>query len=259
MGSGNGSNVPVMKGGIGGGVQIVIPATVKGAVTNARNNASIAGATVKLNDLTATTGSDGRYEINVENVDMSATYTLSVEAAGFETATKIIDIKSGGEFAENFALTKLPVPATLSGKVVSATDATVTIAGAALSFNGISATSGEDGSYSFAIANVDDLPGDGAALTAEADGYIDYANNLKVTGDMTFNIEMTPQGEIPGEGTLIGKFNYKDYSYQLPIYTLWRYSINEMIYPASALTGLQAGDKIGSVSVSYTHLTLPTN
>lgn len=248
VGSGNGSNVPVMKVGIGGGVQIVIPATVKGAVTNARNNASIAGATVKLNDLTATTGSDGRYEINVENVDMSATYTLSVEAAGFETATKTIDIKSGGEFTENFALTKLPVPATLSGKVVSATDATVTIAGAALSFNGISATSGEDGSYSFAIANVDDLPNDGAALTAEADGYIDYANNLKVTGDMTFNIEMTPQGEIPGEGTLIGKFNYKDYSYQLPIYTLWRYSINEMIYPASALTGLQAGDKIGSVS-----------
>lgn len=248
VGTGNGSNVPVMKVGIGGGVQIVIPATVKGTVTNVRNNASISGATVKLNDLTATTGADGRYEINIENVDMSATYTLSVEAAGFEATSKTIDIKSGGEFTENFALTKLPVPATLSGKVVSAADATVTVAGAALSFNGMTATSGEDGSYSFAIANVDDLPGDGAALTAEAEGYIDYSNNLKVTGDMTFNIEMTPQGEIPGEGTLIGKFNYKDYSYQLPIYSLWRYSINEMIYPASALTGLQAGDKIGSVS-----------
>jgi len=248
VGTGNGSNVPVMKLGIGGGVQIVIPATVKGAVVNARNNASVAGATVKLNDLTATTGADGRYEINVENVDMSATYTLSVEAEGFETASKTIDIKSGGEFTENFSLTKLPVPATLSGKVVSAADATVAIAGAALSFNGITTTSGEDGSYNIAIPNVDELPGDGAPLLATADKYVDYSNNLKVTADMTFNIEMTPQGEIPGEGTLVGTFNYKDYDYQLPLNSLWRYSINEMIYPVSALSGLQTGDKIGSIS-----------
>lgn len=246
--SGNGSNVPVMKVGIGGGVQIVIPATVKGTVTNSRNNASVVGATVKLNDLTATTGADGRYEINIDNVDMSATYTLSVEADGFEPMSKTIDIKAGGEFTENFSLTKLPVPATLSGKVVSAADATVTIAGANLSFNGMTAVSADDGTYSFAIANVDELPSDGAALTAEATGYIDYSNNLMVTGDMTFNIEMTPQGEIPGEGVLVGNFNYKDYSYQLPVYSLWRYSLNEMIYPASALSGLQAGDKIGSLS-----------
>ena len=248
VGTGNGSNVPVMKIGIGGGVQIVIPATVKGAVTNARNNASVAGATVRLNDLTAVTGADGRYEINVENVDMSVTYTLSVEAEGYESTSKTIDIKAGGEFTENIALTKLPVPATLSGKVISAADATTAIAGAELSYNGISATSADDGSYTFSIPNIDELPNDGAPLTAVAEGYIDYANNLKVTGDMTFNIEMTPQGEIPGEGVLIGKFNYKNYSYQLPIYSLWRYSRNEMIYPASALTGLQQGDKIGSVS-----------
>lgn len=243
----NDVKLPVVKIGYAG-ERVQINSTVKGRVVSSLNSAGINGATVSLAGQTVTTPNSGLFEITVNDVDMSATYTLIASAPGFDTKSQVIDIKSGGLInLSDIVLTKQAVPAVLSGTVVDANGFSP-IAGAEVTFNSTTVTSGADGTYSFSVANVDDLPSDGSTLTAKARGYLPYSTTLQLRGDLSFNIEMNQLPELPGDGVLVGEWGIDSYGYKAPFNPLWRNSEAQMIYPASMLSGLTEGQKFSSLS-----------
>ncbi len=237
--------LPVMKLGYVG-ERTHVSATVKGRVVSSRTGAGINGATVVFAGQTVTTPSSGLYEFTVADVDQAANYSITASANGYDPATLPVDIKAGGTYnVEDIVLTKQPVPGVLSGKVLCGTTA---VPEATVTFHGQTATSAADGAYSISIANVDDLPSDGAPVIATARGYLPYSANLLMSGDMTYNINMEVLPELPGDGTLVGEWDVDSYGYVAPFNPLWSYSESQVIYPAEMLSGLSTGDRFSSVS-----------
>lgn len=248
--------LPVLKIGYEG-AKVQVSATINGRIVSSRNNAGIADATVKLNDLTATTSANGRFSLTVDDVDINATYTLTAEAAGFETSSSVIDIKAGGTIdLQDIVLTKLPVPAVLSGKVINSSNDQA-VEGATLSFESLSAVSGADGSYSFDIANIDDLPAGGVTLSAKAQGFLDYSTTLSVDGDMNFDVRLEPLPELSGDGTQVGIWSPDDYSYDVPFNPLWKFSEGQSIYSREMLADIETGKKFSSLAL-YGYYTDPS-
>lgn len=248
----SGKQMPVMKLGYAGEAH-VIKAEISGKIISSLRNSNLAGADVKLmkgTETVATTISEtsGAYSFTVEEVDVNATYSITASKDGYESATLPIDIKSGGKFTnQDITLTKLPVPAVLSGTVINK-ETQQPVISALVRFNGDMTTTKADGKYSFNIANVDLLPSDGLELTASAAGYNAYSTTLRVTADMTFNVEMVPLPPLPGEGAQIGEYNTVDYSYQAPFNSLWNVTHTETIYPSGILGALKSGTKYSSVN-----------
>lgn len=239
--------LPVIKLGYAG-ERVQIDATVKGRVVSSRNAAGINGATVTIGGQTVTTPASGQFEITVEDVDPTATYTLTASAAGFESASQTVDLRSGGTITlDNITLTKLPVPAVLSGTVVNKAGFAA-IAGAEISYAGQTAVSAADGSYSISIANIDDLPEEGSALTASAEDFLPYSTIMSLNGDTDFDIQMEALPELEGEGTLFGKWSLDSYDYKAPFNPLWRNSESQVIYPAAMFDGVAAGTKFSSIT-----------
>ena len=253
--SGTTDYIPVMILGYEGQRQAV-EATVSGTIYSSKSNASgLAGATVEFDDRTVTTDNYGKYSFKVDDVDLNQAYVVKASAPGHEEAETVVDIKSGGSFTVNLTLTKLAVPATLSGKVVEEGSGEP-IEGATITFNGQTLTSGADGAYSFQVANIDDIDTNGLTLTATKKGYKAYTSNIRLTGDLEFNVEMQALPELPGTGVLVGQYSLTDYEHTLPFNTLYNYSASEMIYPAAALSGLENGTKIGSIGF-YGYISAP--
>lgn len=244
--------MPVMKIGYAGEAQ-KISAEISGKIISSLRNTNLVGADVKLlkgTETVATTISEtnGAYSFTVEEVDVNATYSITASKEGYESATLPIDIKAGGKFTnQDITLTKLPVPAVLSGTVINK-ETQQPVLSALVRFNGDMTTTKADGKYTFNIANVDLLPSDGLELTASAAGYNAYSTSLRVTGDMTFNVEMVPLPPLPGEGAQIGEYNTVDYSYQAPFNSLWNVTHTETIYPSGILGELKSGTKYSSVN-----------
>lgn len=245
--------MPVMKLGYEGQRQ-KISAEISGKIYSSLNRNTLSGATVLLKENSETIGtveatpSNGSFSFSVDDVDDTAVYSLVASKEGFETGTMNIDIKAGGSFPnQDITLTKLPVPAVLSGKVIDKATSQP-IDGAMVTYNSDVFTTSSDGAYSFNIANVDVLPADGLELKASASGYNSFSTNISVTGDMTFNIEMVALPPLPGEGAQIGDYNPASYDYVAPFNSLWNYSVSETIYPKGALENLTKDTKYSSIS-----------
>lgn len=257
--SDNSVKAPVLNIGYTGS-KIAVSATIKGQVVKS-NTAALQGATVTFTDCEPqTTPSNGSFTFTIADVDREKSYDLTVSAEGYETYTRTgIDIKGGGTIElGSIMLTKLPVPANLSGKVIDqATQAP--IVGATVTFNGITAQSGADGSYSIAVANLDDLSTDNMQITATASGYYPFSISYVIgAGDNTYDIAMTHLAALPGTGTQIGEWKeLTDYSYESPFNPLWQYSAAQTIYPAAMFEGVAAGTKFGSISF-YGYYPSPT-
>ena len=241
------SNLPVMRIGYSGQAT-VITATVNGRVVSSRNQAGLAGATVTLAGQTVTTPSSGLYSFTIPNVDNSATYTIGVSAEGYESTSQTVDLRAGGEIhVDDIVLQKLPVPATIAGKVLDSSNNTA-VAGASILFNGTTTVSAADGAYSIAIANVDDLPAEGSPLKVTAEGFLPYETSLQVTGDMNMNLLIEPIPALPGNGTLIGSWSLDNFDYKAPFNPLWAFSQTQTLYPTEMFAGVAAGSKFDSVS-----------
>lgn len=76
------------------------PATIAGRITDNSTGAPIAGATVKLDGLSYTTGSDGNYSftVNVGN------YTLTASSSGYVANTASVSVTAATTYSTNFAL-----------------------------------------------------------------------------------------------------------------------------------------------------------
>lgn len=230
-----------------------ISATLSGSVKSGLNGSVLGDATVELyagEELleSTTSASNGKYSFTVDEVDVTAEYTVKASKDGYTAQSTTVDLKAGGAVnVPDLTLPKLAVPATLSGNVINKTTSQP-VEGVAISFNGENKESGEDGSYSFSIANVDLLPSDGVTLTASAPGYYDYSTSLRITGDMSFNIELEPLAPLPGDGAQVGEYSITDYSYKSPFNTLEYNCITETIYPKEMLGNLTEGEKYSSIT-----------
>lgn len=239
-------HLPVIKIGYEG-AKVQIDATVTGRVVSSRNHIGIEGATVTVGNQSVTTAASGQYEIFIENVDASATYTLTASSAGYETATQTVDLRAGGVVAlDDIVLTKQPVPAVLRGRVVSR-EGYAAVEKATVTFAGQTSVSAVDGSYSISVANIDDLPADGSTLSAAARGFLPYRTTMSIAGDTDFDIVMEALPALEGEGSLIGEWDIESYDYKAPFNPLWNHSEAHVIYPASMFEGVAVGTKFSSL------------
>ena len=86
---------------------------IKGTVTDHATGDPVSGATVKAGDLSATTGADGTYTLDIP----AGSYTLTASAYGYATGTVSgVDLADGATVTESFALDAVPRQ-TVSGKV----------------------------------------------------------------------------------------------------------------------------------------------
>jgi hypothetical protein len=70
-----------------------LKASLSGVVREAVINAPIPGASVTVGSASATTGQDGRFEL--QNAPVGSSVTISVSAAGFDSYTQTIAVQSG--------------------------------------------------------------------------------------------------------------------------------------------------------------------
>ena len=171
--------------------------TVKGIVSSAATGAPIAGATVTLNALSATTGSDGSYEI--ANVP-AGQITVSAAASGYQTVTATGSLPAGGILLFSPQLTGsgggISTTAVLSGIVTNANThqpiagATISVTGAALA----SAQTAADGSY-----QITGLAAGAVQITASAANYdsVVAATQFQSGATVTFSPALYPSGTSP--------------------------------------------------------------
>lgn len=82
------------------------PGTVTGIVTNAVNGQAIAGATVRIDNSTASATSDSSGRFTISNAP-SGSQTLRTTASGFVTATRTVTVPSGGTIDQAIALSPI--------------------------------------------------------------------------------------------------------------------------------------------------------
>ncbi|MBB4959661.1 S8 family serine peptidase [Micromonospora polyrhachis] len=85
---------------------------ITGAVTNSAGGAAIVGATVTVDNRSATTGADGRYRLTVP----AGEHEVVASAYGFATQTVTVTVAEGSAVSQNFALVASPT-VTVTGKV----------------------------------------------------------------------------------------------------------------------------------------------
>jgi pimeloyl-ACP methyl ester carboxylesterase len=164
-----------------GGPTGTAAATVSGVV-KAATGAVIEGASVKVGSATATTGADGRFEL--QNLPVGSA-TITTSAPRFDPLSESISL-SAGTNAHDVVLTPQPV-ATLTGVVTAPSGAV--IPGATVRIGTATATTGADGRF-----ELRDLPVGGATVITNAPGFDERTESVSLTeGTNAHNVALTPQ------------------------------------------------------------------
>ncbi|HLI52306.1 MAG TPA: carboxypeptidase regulatory-like domain-containing protein [Thermomicrobiaceae bacterium] len=177
------------------------PGTVNVTVTDSSSN-PITNATVTLGSATPSSTSGDVYTFTGVQ---EGSYTLTVSASGYQTATPAVNVGPGATVNTTVKLSALP--GTISGKVTDSSTSTG-IVGATVSVNGtgLSTTTGTGGTYS--ISNV---PAGSYTVSASASNYqSNSVNGVSVSAGSTtssVNIALThvvtpPTGTVAGQVTL---------------------------------------------------------
>jgi len=82
------------------------PATVTGKVTDAKTGGPVAGASVKCDGYSATTGPDGTYSLSVK----VGSYTVTVSMTGYETRTASVSATESKTYTVSISMPSLPPP-----------------------------------------------------------------------------------------------------------------------------------------------------
>lgn len=122
-----------------------------GAIYTGGNTANrVSGATVTVGSQTVTTGSDGLYQFTLS----PGSYTATVTKAGFGSASVTRTVTAGAQTWGSMEINASTATGTLRGKIFAynaadPADMSVAIAGATVTSNGQSQTTGSDGAYLF--------------------------------------------------------------------------------------------------------------
>ena len=155
---------------------------IEGTVTDSSTGDPIEGATVTANGYSNITDAEGRYSIEVP----PGTYNVTASATKYVSQSKTATVTSNTNPTLDFALT--PLNGTISGRVTDSSTGDP-ISGATVTINGISVSTGTDGTYSI------ELPPGTYTVTVSMDGYDDSSNTdiTVVSEEMTpVNFELTP-------------------------------------------------------------------
>ncbi len=151
------------------------PGFVKGFIFDKDTNAKISNATISVQGTKGsyTTTKNGAYFLQLS----SGTYTLSVDAAGYETISQTVSVNALNTTAQNIGLTVATQTSGISGTVKDKKSkllegVTITIRKKSLTKT---ATTDSAGSYSFT-----DLESGKYTLTAKKSGYKGYKKNIKL-------------------------------------------------------------------------------
>lgn len=160
-------------------------ATVSGIVRAATGTA-IGGASVTIGSATATTGGDGRFEI--ENLPLGNA-TINTSAPGFAPRSQSISLAVGMNPHDVVLTPQAALIATLSG-LVTATNGAV-VPGATVTIGSLSATTGADGRF-----EIGNLPQGSATIVTSASGYVPGVVSVSLAvGSNTQDLVLTPAGE----------------------------------------------------------------
>ena len=163
------------------------PGTIVGTVTDASTGLPIQGANVTANGDYNITDADGYYMITSDPGD----YNITASAAGYYSNSTSETVITEQTITVDFELT--PLPGVIAGTVTDASTGDP-ISGANVTANGVSVSTGADGSYSIELA-----PGN-YTVTVSKDGYESSSetNITVITGNTTtVDFELTPTPGIP--------------------------------------------------------------
>jgi len=142
--------------------EIIVPGSISGTVTSAKDGSLVVGATVTDGTRTTTTDATGRYTI--ANVP-PGTYQVTASKAGYHSSTVTVTVLAGAAAVTDFSLSEIIVPGSITGTVTSAKDGSV-IVGATVTDGTRTTTTDPTGRYT--IANV---PPGTYQVTAGKSGY----------------------------------------------------------------------------------------
>mgnify|MGYP001060489029 CR=1 FL=1 len=103
------------------------PATITGKVMDAKTGTPIAGASVKCDGYSATTGSDGTYSLSVK----VGSYTVTVSMTGYETRTASVSATEAKTYTASISL-----PLTAPEKIEYSIGIAIAVSGAAYAVEG---------------------------------------------------------------------------------------------------------------------------
>ncbi len=169
------------------------PITMSGTLysgTVSAPGSALAGATVSIAGLTATTSSTGTFTVTAIPL---GTYTLAISKAGYVTYSNSSYVISGNQSGLNFYLDPTY---SMSGTVHSGSVTGPALAGATVSIAGKTATTSSTGTFTIAA-----IPAGTTTLTISKAGYATYSNSSYViSGNQTgLNFDLIP---ITMSGTL---------------------------------------------------------
>ena len=152
-------------------------------VVKAATDAVIEGASVKIGSATATTGADGRFEL--QNLPVGSA-TIVTTAPGFGPRSESVTLVAGTN-THDVTLTAVPT-STVSGFVRAITGAV--IAGASVSVGSTTSTTGADGRF-----ELQNLPVGNSTIVSTAPGFVQRsASATLAAGSNTLDIVLVPAG-----------------------------------------------------------------
>jgi|GEM_PF-5826516 len=171
-------------------------ASLTGTVSSA--SGAVSGATVSVQGKTATTASDGTYTIT--GLASGAT-TVAVSKTGFTTASQTTTLNTGSNTFNVTLIASSSGTTTLSGLVTISTGGA--LAGATVSLQGKTATTGNDGKYAFS-----DLVSGPATVSFSKIGFQGQSKQVTLTaGSNTLDaalVPTSPRASLSGTVTFNG-------------------------------------------------------
>jgi subtilisin family serine protease len=169
--------------------RIIVPGSITGTVTNAKDGSAIAGATVTDGTRTTTTDATGKYTI----ADVPpGTYQVTATKSGYYSLSVAVTVVSGGSAVANFSLNQ--IPGSFSGTVTNAKDGSP-VAGATVTEGTRMVLTDALGAYT-----INNVPPGSYQVIASKTGY--YSSSLAVTllpgSTVTADLSLN---EIPGSIT----------------------------------------------------------
>jgi thermitase len=173
--------------------QVIVPGSITGSVTNAKDGSPIVGAAVTDGNATALTDALGTYTI--ANVS-PGTYQVVASKAGYQSSSLTVIVLSGATAVANFSMSQIILPGSITGSVTNAKNGSP-IVGAAVIDGTRTATTDATGKYT--IANV--LPGT-YQVVASKEGYQNSSLTVNVfSGGTTIANFSLSQIILPGKIT----------------------------------------------------------
>ncbi len=179
---------------IGTGAPVPADATLKGRVLN-QANAAIAGVRVAVGGKSATTGTDGRFQLTALPI---GAFAVELSANGYATVRASGSLAPGVNDAGDFKLTQLPTSSTLTGTVTDV-DSNAPVAGASVAVQGTSLSAVTDATGAYRISGIANTA---FQLLVKATGYTNATFDISLPqhGEAAFNLRVAPVSGGGSEG-----------------------------------------------------------